>query len=270
MPAVRRLGNLIWSSLVSLLGGERVADPASGMRVFRRTILDRIYPLPDGLNLTPVMSTRAVHEGIRVVEVAIPYKERVGRSKLSVVRDGTRFLSSIVWTALTYNPARILGFLGLGMEALAVLILVGLVLARLSGVTTIGGLGVAALFSALVLGVSGVSIFALGVTFNYLVALFTGKPIRQGVFKKPLFKEPLETRFGWLGLAAIAGGLLLGLTSLVLGLQGWEVTRLWLYMLGAAMLTLIGLQLVVYWVLIRVLDELSLREIQVQKDLEAL
>ncbi len=269
MPAVRRLGNLIWSSLVSLLGGERVADPASGMRVFHRAILDRIYPLPDGLNLTPVMSTRAVHEGIHVVEVPIPYKERVGRSKLSVVRDGTRFLSSIVWTALTYNPARILGLLGLGMEALALLILAGLVLARLSGVTTIGGLGVAALFSALVLGVSGVSIFALGVTFNYLVALFTGKPIRQGVFKKPLFKEPLESRFGWLGLAAIGGGLVLGLISLVMGLQGWEITRLWLYMLGAAMLTLIGLQLVVYWILIRVLDELSRREIEVQKDLEA-
>jgi glycosyltransferase involved in cell wall biosynthesis len=94
MPAVRRLGNLIWSNLVSVLGGERVADPASGMRVFRRAILDRIYPLPDGLNLTPVMSTRAVHEGSRSL-IANPYKERVGRSKLSVVRDGTRFLSSM-------------------------------------------------------------------------------------------------------------------------------------------------------------------------------
>lgn len=269
MPAVRRLGNLIWSSLVSLLGGEKVADPASGMRVFQKDILERIYPLPDGLNLTPVMSTRAVHEGLRVVEVPIPYKERVGRSKLSVVRDGTRFLSSIVWTALTYNPARILGILGLAMEALAFLILLGLVLARLSGVTTIGGWGVAVLFSALVLGVAGVSIFALGVTFNYLVSLFTGRPIRQGVFKKPLFKVPLESRFGWLGLAAVAGGMLLGLVSLVLGLQGWEVTRLWLYMLGAAMLTLIGIQLIVYWVLIRVLGELSQRETQVQRDLEA-
>jgi Glycosyl transferase family 2 len=269
MPAVRRLGNLIWSNLVSVLGGERVADPASGMRVFRRDILDRIYPLPDGLNLTPVMSTRAVHEGLRVVEVPIPYKERVGRSKLSVVRDGTRFLSSIVWTALTYNPARILGILGLVMEAVALVILLGLLAARLSGVTTIGGLGVAAVFSAMVLAVAGVSVFSLGVTFNYLVALFTRRPMRQGLFKKPLFKEPLERHFGWLGLLAVLGGLVLGLVSLVLGLQGWEVIRLWLYMLGAAMLLLIGIQLMIYWILIRVLDELSQREIQVQKDLES-
>jgi glycosyltransferase involved in cell wall biosynthesis len=269
MPAVRRLGNFIWSGLVTLLGGQRVLDPASGMRVFRREILNRVYPLPDGLNLTPVMSTRAVHEGIKLVEVPIPYKERVGRSKLSVVRDGTRFLSSIVWTVLTYNPARIFGALGLGMVAAALLILFGLVFARINGVTTIGRWGVAGLYAALVLGVAGVSIFALGATFNYLVALFIGRPVRQGLFKKPLFKVPLERRFGWLGLIAILLGLALGLVSMILGAQGWEVARLWLYLLGAAMFLLIGLQLVVYWLLIRVLDELSQRTFQIQKDLDA-
>jgi hypothetical protein len=267
MPAVRRLGNFVWANLVSLLGGQRVIDPASGMRVFRREILDRVYPLPDGLNLTPVMSTRAIHEGIRLVEVPIPYKERVGRSKLSVVRDGTRFLSSIVWTVLTYNPVRIFGLLGLGMLGVALLILLGLVATRLSGVTTIGKLGVAGLYAALVLGVAGVSIFALGATFNYLVALFTGHPVRQGLFNKPLFKVPLERRFGWLGLAAIVIGSGLGLASLLLGLQGWEAARLWLYLLGAAMFLLIGVQLVIYWILIRVLDELSQREVEIRKDL---
>jgi glycosyltransferase involved in cell wall biosynthesis len=91
MPPMRRLGNFIWSNLLSLLGNKRVHDPASGMRVFRREILERILPLPDGLNLTPVMSTRAVHENIKVIEIPIPYSERKGRSKLSVVHDGTLF-----------------------------------------------------------------------------------------------------------------------------------------------------------------------------------
>ena len=59
------------------------------------------------------MSTRAVHELVRVVEVPIPYQERVGRSKLNVVRDGIRFLETMVWTAMTYNPVRILGLVGL-------------------------------------------------------------------------------------------------------------------------------------------------------------
>ncbi len=96
MPAVRRIGNWLFATLLSILGWQRVTDSASGMRVFKRSSLEKLYPLPDGLNLTPVMSTRAIHEGLKVVEVPIPYSERVGRSKLSALRDGTIFLQSMV------------------------------------------------------------------------------------------------------------------------------------------------------------------------------
>ena len=46
----------------------------------------------------------------------------------------------------------------------------GLVAARISGVATLGPWGVAAVYGALISGVLGVSIFALGITFNYLVS----------------------------------------------------------------------------------------------------
>jgi hypothetical protein len=105
---------------------------ASGMRVFHRCIYERILPLPDGLNLTPVMSTRAIHEKIRMAEVPIPYSERVGRSKLNVVRDGRIFLESIVWTVLTNNPVRIFGFIWIGGIAFALLVAMGIVIARFS------------------------------------------------------------------------------------------------------------------------------------------
>jgi len=67
MPLVRRLGNAIWSSLVTVLGNRRVTDPASGMRVFRKAVFKDLCPLPDGLNFTPVMSTRAMYEGLCTV-----------------------------------------------------------------------------------------------------------------------------------------------------------------------------------------------------------
>jgi glycosyltransferase involved in cell wall biosynthesis len=267
MPFTRKLGNLIWSNLISLLGRQQVIDPASGMRVFKREILEKIYPLPDGLNLTPIMSTRAVHEGILLKEVPIPYEERVGRSKLSVVRDGTLFLHSIIWTVLTYNPVRILGMLGLLGIGFALLVALGLVITRWSGVTTLGPWGVAALFAALVLGVAGVSTFSLGVTFNYLISLFVQRPVRQGLFGKPLFKTPLDRHFGWLGILGVLVGLAAGIVSLVLGLNGWEMTRLWFWGLASAMALLVGVQLIIYWILLRVLDELSQREVLVQKDL---
>lgn len=268
MPVTRKIGNLFFATLLSIIGRRRISDSASGMRVFKREILERIYPLPDGLNLTPIMSTRAIHEGVRMVEIPIPYSERVGRSKLSVVRDGSVFLHSIVWTALTYNPVRILGLIGLAGIFIALITVLGLVAVRLSGVTTLSPAGVAAVFAALVAGVTGISIFSLGVTFNYLVSLFYKEPIRQGLFGRPVFKTPLDRHFGWMGLLTLAGGACLGGLNIILGFMGWDVGRLWLYYVGSAMLVLVGVQLIIFWILLRVLDELSQREILTDQDLQ--
>ena len=268
MPLVRRIGNFIFANLVSLLGNHRVSDSSSGMRVIRREALPRLYPLPDGLNFTPVMSTRALHEEIQWREISIPYEERVGRSKLSVVKDGTRFLYTIIWTALNYNPVRILGGIGLGLAAITGAVAAALIGMRLSGVTQLGPWGVVGVFCASLCAVSGITLFSLGATFNYLVSLFHKQPVRQGLFGKPVFKQPLERHFGWLGLVAAGLGLAAGAGSLTLSLGGWPIERLWLYLLGAAMLLVVGLELTVFWLIMRVLDELSQRETQVAQDLE--
>ncbi len=268
MPLVRRVGNILFAGLVSILGNHRVRDSASGMRVIRREVLSRLYPLPDGLNFTPVMSTRAIHEGVRMQEVAIPYRERVGRSKLNALRDGVRFLRTILWTALNYNPVRVLGLAGLGLGGIAGLIGAVIVGMRLSGITRLGPWGVVAVFIATLSAVAGVTLFSLGATFNYLVSLFHKRPIRQGLFGNPVFDLPLERRFGWMGLVAMVAGLVLGAGSLGFALGGWPMERLWLYLLGAAMLVLTGLQLSVFWVIMRVLEELNQREILVNRDLE--
>lgn len=267
MPLTRRIGNFFFATLLTLLGRQKVTDSASGMRVFKKEILEQIYPLPDGLNLTPVMSTRALHEGIKIEEVPIPYSERVGRSKLSVIRDGRIFLQSMVWTALSYNPVRILGLLGLGGIGIAGLIFLGLIVARLNGTTTLGSWGVVALFTALISVVAGVNVFALGVTFNYLVSLFYKKPIRQGLFGKPIFKTPLDQQFGWMGILATVLGLVIAVVSLVLGVRGWDIDRLWFYLLSSAMIFLVGVQLFVYWLLLRILEELSQREVKTRSDM---
>jgi len=266
MPRVRRLGNALFAGLVSLVGNSPITDSASGMRVLRRDVLEYLYPLPDGLHFTPTMSTRALHEQLKMVEVPIPYTERVGRSKLSVVRDGLRFLQTIVWTALGYNPVRILGLLGTVSIVVALATALWLVVLRVRGVTTLGPWGVFAAFVAMVAAVSGVSVFSLGATFNYLVSLFHKRQMRQGLFGRPLFRKPLERHFGLAGVLLAALGVALSGLTLGLGIGGWPITRLWLYQLAGALFILVGLQLSLSWVLMRVLGELSQRETQVFRD----
>lgn len=266
MPLVRRIGNLIFANLVSLISAQRITDSASGMRIFRKRDLERLYPLPDGLNLTPVMSTRALHEKMNMIEVAIPYSERVGRSKLSVIHDGVRFAQSIVETALHYNPVRPLGLFGVGSAGIAGLIALWLIGQRLQGITMLNAGGAFSLFLAMVLAVAGISILALGLSFNYFVGLFHKTPIRQGLLGQPIFPG-LERHFGWIGLASFGIGVVVGLISLALGWQGMSMDRLWFYYLASAGLCLVGIQLVIARIQIQVLETLSQREKLVASDL---
>ncbi len=268
MPFTRRIGNFAYARLLSLIGNVTVSDTASGMRVLRRDILERLYPLPDGLQFTPAMSTRAIHENLKIVETPIPYAERVGRSKLSVVRDGFRFTNTIVWTALTYNPVRILGMLSLGMVGLAILIGLYVLALRIAGITQLNSRQVYLLFAAVVLALVGISLFSLGAMFNYLVALFHKHPVRQGLFGKPIFDPPLDRHFGWMGIVSALAGLVVSVVALVLAENGWEITRLWFYLMISALLILVGVQLMIAWIVMRILEELAQREASARRDLE--
>lgn len=107
MPTIRRVGNRVYAVLLGVLCGNLVTDTASGMRVIRRSSLDDLYPLPDGLHFTPAMSARALLSGMKIVEHPMSYEERVGESKLNVFRDGLRFLRAIVEGVLWYRPERL-------------------------------------------------------------------------------------------------------------------------------------------------------------------
>ena len=142
-----------------------------------------------------------------------------------------------------------------------------LVALRMGGTTLLNAWGVFAVFSGLTLGVAGVSIFTLGMMFNYLVSLFHKRPVRQGLFGKPVFAKPLDRHFWWMGGTLGVIGVVLAVISLILGLGNHDTNRQWFWMLSSSMVFLIGLQLFVSWVVMRVLDELSQREGQVDSDL---
>lgn len=107
MPLVRTIGNTVFALILGVLARQRIGDTASGMRVLRKSVLPDLDPMPDGLHYTPAMTARVLLEGkLVLIEEPMPYAERIGDSKLSVARDGVRFLVSIVRAAAIYRPAR--------------------------------------------------------------------------------------------------------------------------------------------------------------------
>ncbi len=267
MPLVRRIGNTIFATLVSIISNQRVTDSASGQRVLRREVLETLYPLPDGLNFTPVMSTRAMHETINVTEVSIPYSERVGASKLSVVHDGLRFLNSILMTALTYNPTRIFGLVGFGLWVGGIFSVLWRTITRSPASRRDSQL--VSWFAGLVMSAAGTSIFATGTLFNYLVSLFHHRPVRQGLFGRPLFNKPLENHFGWLGIFSIVSG---GALYFIDVWRRWNTSRRndvapWFVPATSTVMVLTGIQLFTSWLMGLVLSELTTREEKSGSDL---
>ena len=119
MPAIRAFGNRLYALLLRSLTGVKMTDTASGMRVFKRALLPRLAPLPTGLHFTPAMTARVACMGATLVEHPIPYSDRVGQSKLSVLRDGVRFLRVILGTVFAYFPMRVFAPLAAVCLALA-------------------------------------------------------------------------------------------------------------------------------------------------------
>jgi hypothetical protein len=100
---------------------------------------------------------------------------------------------------------------------------------------------------SLISAVGGAGLFLTGVSFNHLVTLFHRNPIRQKNLAEALVGHTPQRSFGWIGFGSLLTGTALGLVSLVLGLQGWEITRFWLWQLGSALFLLVGGQILLFW-----------------------
>lgn len=88
MSRVNRVGNLALSGLASVLYQRRVTDVCTGMWGFRRRAVARLPLRSRAFELEAELFALSAKSGLRLVEVPIPYRRRVGETKLGKVRDG--------------------------------------------------------------------------------------------------------------------------------------------------------------------------------------
>ena len=260
MPLARYIGNKFFAYFLSWVVGRKITDTASGMRVFRKEILPSLFSLPDGLHLTPAMSTEALHNGLKVVEVPIRYEERLGRSKLNVVLDGFRFLNIIVSIARLYNPLKFFAAVGI------FLILAGLVLsfdpvvyylqARRVEDTTIYRL-----FTIMVLWITGINVITFGAFSNYILEIIHGRgPNRSSLIGRNLPAPRMILRSGLLGAALMILAVVLNYRTIYEYLILGHIYVHWVYILTGATFFLVGLQISMGSILTGILEELKKRQ----------
>jgi glycosyltransferase involved in cell wall biosynthesis len=95
MPALNRLGNHAFAALASALLGERVHDTTTGMRAYRREVVEKIE-WTENTGLSAELLIRPLARGYAVREVPIEYRERKGETKLDPIEGGAAIAKSIL------------------------------------------------------------------------------------------------------------------------------------------------------------------------------
>jgi glycosyltransferase involved in cell wall biosynthesis len=106
MPAFNRLGNHAFAALASVLMGTRVHDTTTGMRAYRRDVLQDIV-WTTNTALSAELLVRPAMRGYRVVEVPIEYGERAGETKLDPIQGGWEIGTGIVRVCLGERVRRL-------------------------------------------------------------------------------------------------------------------------------------------------------------------
>ncbi|WP_256394028.1 dolichyl-phosphate hexose transferase [Natronoarchaeum rubrum] len=99
MPTFNRFGNRAFALLASVLMGERVHDTTTGMRAYRRDVVESIE-WTENTGLSAELLIRPLMRGYEIREHPIAYRERAGETKLDPIEGGAAIAKSIVKVCL--------------------------------------------------------------------------------------------------------------------------------------------------------------------------
>jgi glycosyltransferase involved in cell wall biosynthesis len=104
----RRLGNATLNWLASYLTGREIPDLTSGFRAAKRAAMrEFVHLLPNGFS-TPTTTTLAfIKAGYSVDFVPVEARQRQGKSKIKLARDGVKFFLILLKIVTIFSPLRV-------------------------------------------------------------------------------------------------------------------------------------------------------------------
>lgn len=163
-------------------GAPALTDSQSGFRAFRRDTILSLGLTSTGMEFASEMLMRATHRDLRVAEIPLGYRERVGDSKLNTWSDGMRHLKLI----LRLSPHLLLWYPGQALLAAALL---------LFGVSLVdpGGMSIGSATWQPVFFSSTMLVFGLG-------GMISGAVLAH---HSPQASPRVRAAFSWVGEAAV-------------------------------------------------------------------
>ncbi len=104
----RAFANGLYNRLATYVTGRRIPDLTSGFRAIRIGVARRfLYLLPNTFSYPTTLTLACFKTGLPVAYIPIEAARRQGKSKIRLVKDGTRFLLIILKIATFFSPFRV-------------------------------------------------------------------------------------------------------------------------------------------------------------------
>ena len=144
MPPEKKTGNMIVSSIMSFLVGQKITDSQTGFRAFSREAAMRINIFSD-YTYTQETILEAWENKLSIIEVPVDFRKREGKSRLisNIFVYAHRAGLTILKTYINYKPMKVFSVLGgtmllagtfLGLRVLLHYLNTGLVYTQLSAI----------------------------------------------------------------------------------------------------------------------------------------
>jgi len=115
MHSLNRVGNRFLTRLSNFLFQTHINDSQSGMKAFKREILRYLALFEKGFEACGELVAEASKAHLRIVEVGITYRRRIGETKLNPLYHGAGIFLSSLRMMLDYRPVLLLGGFGLAL-----------------------------------------------------------------------------------------------------------------------------------------------------------
>lgn len=104
----RDIANRIYNNLATYIAKFKIEDLTSGFRLVRKEVVSQyIYLLPNTFSYPTTLTLSYLRSGRSIKYISIKTSKRIGKSKIKLFRDGTRFLLIITKIATLFSPFRV-------------------------------------------------------------------------------------------------------------------------------------------------------------------
>lgn len=96
IPAFNRIGNAIFRNSIRYIYGFKGYDPLTGLYGLKKIYLESMNLKANGFGIESEICIKAARMGLKVKDIHIEYRERLGEAKLNGLRDGYKIFITIL------------------------------------------------------------------------------------------------------------------------------------------------------------------------------